>query len=230
MSSYTKPVKQCQDAPITIGTINGHISSQEAQRTLLSLEHKPLPLQPAIATLFGGFDGLATAHAQAGSVDIVQDGQHDTPKVARGTLQVAYNSTTALGQLPVSVVTATGVCTGFTRIAAGQYFIAINGLTEFYADVTPIADDETTNRLVQQTAVYGSTQPGIYVSTWQEATLGSNPGFELSEFGFHVTVYGRHGEPLDVGAEGMPRMFISGRSPRLNVRPLPRSSVRFVKV
>jgi hypothetical protein len=230
MSSYTKPVRQCQDAPITIGTMNGLVSSQEAQRALLGLEHLDPPEQPLIVVGFGGLDGGPVHFTGQPASDASQAGRHDTPKVARGTLAVAYDTTVALGQLPVRVVTASGVCSSFTRISAGQYFVPVNGLTEFYADVTAIADDETTNRLVQQTPSYGSTQPGIYISTWQEATLGSNLGFELSEFGFHVTVYARHGEPFDPGAEGLPRLFVAGRAPFGRPDSRPHSSIRFVKV
>lgn len=228
--SYTKPIKLCQDVAVGIDTVNDLTASQGDTRNLLAVEHLTPPEAQVVASGFGNQIGGGFGSIDNPTFDVDHGGEHNTPKVARGTMTVLYDTVVALGQLPVRVGVKSGVCVGFQRISAGQYFIPITGLTDFYAEVTAIADDNTVTRHVEQVSVYNTVQPGIFVTTWKEATLtGPNLGFTLSEFGFHVTVYGRRGELFDPGVYGSP-MMVQGRSLRLNVPRRPRSGIFFVKV
>jgi hypothetical protein len=229
--SYVKPTKACVDACIGIDTVNDLASSQLDTKTLLELEHAPMS-DPVINVGTGDLGGLSLNGD--GGATTPSGGQHDTPKVSRGTMVVETVAALNFGAASIRVVTKSGVCKTITRIAAGTYFLPIGGLTSFHAVVTPQADDNTVTRLIQAAPAVSSSDaeaasPGVFITTWEEATLvSSNKGFTLTEFGFNVVVYGRRGDVFDPGEEGFPWQQ-SSRGGRAR-RRVPRSGVFFVKV
>jgi len=198
MSDYEKPVKKCVDAPLGIRAVNAIAESQDAQKQLLDVEHvgvfEEAPFIPNFGNIAGGKLTLQPAPSP---------GEHDTPKVARGTisLDIDPNGLFATPGNPVQGVNyKSGVCRSFVRVEEGLYFFPIEGLTDFYGEATPKAADNTTTRrcetysavnLTPATVQQPTTVPGVYVRLYEETTLdSSNVGFDVADFGFDLTIYG----------------------------------------
>lgn len=209
--SYVKQPKACGDAPIGFRTINQLSDNQLNTKAALSLEHSTPREMPPVAPASGNFIGGSVFNNVVLSISASTDGQHETPKVARGTMAVEALPTGAFGSTSVPTLSArffSGVCTNVQRISMGQYFVPVNGLADFYAEVTPEADDNTVTRLAQQTATSSvsststTPSPGVYVSLWEETLIAGNLGFALADFNFHVTVYGRRSSAWDATQDG----------------------------
>jgi hypothetical protein len=230
--SYVKPQQSDIDTPIGFRTVNQLSDNQAAIKTLLEVEHLPgkEPQTFDVGNAAGGPSLLSPPDLNVG-------GQHETPKVARGVMMVESDPSNLFAVAGSPFVRArfhSGSCVNLQRMQTGLYFVPISGFAEFYAEVTPEADDNTVTRIAQQApttvVISASTppQPGIFVSTWEETTLlSSNVGFAPADFNFMVTVYGRRSSAWVPGEDGFPYP-ISIRPPRR--RTSPRSRVFFVKV
>lgn len=204
MSTYEKPTKKCQDALMGFRTINQLAANQDAVLHLLQVEHMPTPEQPpnapAGADVSGGTINLGS------TIDVIGGGQHATPKVARGTLGVdVVSSLLTIGSATVRY--RTGLCHQLVRVSLGVYFVPIFGCTDFYGEATVKSDDNTTTRktdvIPTSTIVVSTTQvtviaPGLFIILSEEQLLDSGAlGFDLADFSFDLTVYGRRGELLE---------------------------------
>ena len=192
--SYVKPVKQCVDAPLGFRTVNELVGNQDDTRALLEAEHTPQPDFVA-APQKGVIAGRGTRYASTAGLSEVFGGQHDTPKVARGELLAVLTEEAELfaaGAPTLTIALQSGVVGGLVRIATGKFFVPISGLENFDAEVFLVYDaEDTVARLIQQTPSQTGDEPGVYVTTWREATLlSSNLGFRLYDSAFHLIVYG----------------------------------------
>lgn len=217
--SYEKPIKQCQDNAIGIGEVNRIAASQDAQKTLFDLEHEVMPDAPDFAPVHGNIGGGGTGLA---SLEMI-GGEHDTPKIARGTIGLTIATAPTAGAPVATVRNRSGICIAFSRIATGQYFFPVPGnITSFYGEAHPLSADNTTYRRCEAVPSWALSNyvgpPGVFVSTWQQAALvGGALGFTLTDFSFDVTVYGNRGTdiddslPFDAAVTGAPQWVLRRR-------------------
>lgn len=191
--SYTKPVKQCGDAPMGINTVNAVVDSQTEMRAVLETEHVP-QLEPPVV---GGFGHLGGGQVSVSTLNVLVGGAHDTPKVARGTMRIDTVDAYAIGSASMKVGYRTGVCREIQRIQTGCWFLPIIGLVDFYAEVSASQDDPSAAREVSQTPFSADGVPaGIFIYCWEEQTLNSSElGMTLADYSFSVVVFGRKPEP-----------------------------------
>lgn len=204
MSDYVKPVKQCSDAPLGYQSVNELAQSQDAQLELLSLEHEPMSEAPN--SVFAGEIG----GTQGGFANLAEPvgGEHNTPKVARGTIGLEVDPNQfAIGAPIIALRYRSGVFTNYLRLGVGFYFFPVVGLTDFYGEALPIDTFNSadlrccqvtpTSTITVTTSTTTIVAPGLYVSTWQETTLdSSNVGFDLADFSFDLVVYGNRDTDL----------------------------------
>lgn len=196
--SYAKPIKQCQDNAIGFRTVNELAASQDAQKTLFDLEHVILADDPNISLPHGDLGG-----GGAGIVSLqLNGGEHDTPKIARGSMGVTIVTAGAPGAPVANARYRSGICLTFQRIATGEYFFPLPvDVTAFYAEAHPLSADNTTYRRCEVIPSDSFTTPiaiGVYVSTYQQAALsGGALGLTLADFSFDLVVYANRGTNLD---------------------------------
>lgn len=189
--SYEKPPKQCQDAPTGFASMNTLAANQDDTKAVHDVEHLPEPEQPTFASGFGDLAGLPVDRIDSFELEELHGGQHETPKVARGTLRIEYSDLFAVGSSQTVAAFKSGVCRSFVKLGTGSYFLPIRGFSVLSADAWPLASSSHAARLVEQTPAPTESDPGIYVSTWEEhATLG----LQLANFSFQVVVYGFRGD------------------------------------